>query len=142
VPLAALLARESACCFEAGDQGGTYNGNPLMAAVGLGVLDELTAPGFLDDVAAKGEHLSGRLQALSRELGLRGERGRGLLRALLLADDRAAKCVELAREHGPEGLLLNAPRPDILRFMPALTVSREEIDCMVDWLRDVLLRAA
>ncbi len=142
VPLAALLARESACCFEAGDQGGTYNGNPLMAAVGLGVLDVLTAPGFLDDVAAKGEHLSGRLQALSRELGLRGERGRGLLRALLLADDRAAKCVELARERGPEGLLLNAPRPDILRFMPALTVSREEIDCMVDWLRDVLRRAA
>ena len=141
VPLSALLAREAVCCFEAGDQGGTYNGNPLMTAVGLAVLEELVAPGFLEDVAAKGEYLSARLLELSRELGLRGERGRGLLRALLLADDRAARCVELARELEPAGLLLNAPRPDILRFMPALTVSREEIDLMVDGLRDVLPRA-
>ncbi|EKO39137.1 MAG: ornithine/acetylornithine aminotransferase [Solidesulfovibrio magneticus str. Maddingley MBC34] len=141
VPLSALLAREAVCCFEAGDQGGTYNGNPLMTAVGLAVLEELTAPDFLAEVAAKGEYLSARLLELSRELGLRGERGRGLLRALLLADDRAARCVELARELEPAGLLLNAPRPDILRFMPALTISREEIDLMIDGLRDVLLRA-
>ncbi len=141
VPLSALLARETVCCFEAGDQGGTYNGNPLMTAVGLAVLEELAAPGFLEEVAAKGEYLSARLLELSRELGLRGERGRGLLRALLLADDRAARCVELARELEPAGLLLNAPRPDILRFMPSLTVSREEIDQMIDGLRDVLPRA-
>ncbi len=141
VPLSALLAREAVCCFEAGDQGGTYNGNPLMTAVGLAVFEELTAPDFLKEVVAKGEYLSARLLELSRELGLRGERGRGLLRALLLADDRAARCVELARELEPAGLLLNAPRPDILRFMPALTISREEIDLMIDGLRDVLLRA-
>lgn len=38
VPLAALLAKETVCCFEPGDQGGTYNGNPLMAAVGLSLI--------------------------------------------------------------------------------------------------------
>uniref|UniRef100_I2Q4D1 Acetylornithine aminotransferase n=1 Tax=Desulfovibrio sp. U5L TaxID=596152 RepID=I2Q4D1_9BACT len=141
VPLSALLARESVCCFEAGDQGGTYNGNPLMTSVGLAVLDALTAPGFLEEVRAKGEHLSARLAGLSDELGLSGERGQGLLRALLLADGRAPRCVELARDQTPEGLLLNAPRPDILRFMPALTVSRGEIDLMVDWLGDIF-RAA
>ena len=57
VPLAALLASEAACCFEAGDQGGTYNGNPLMTAVGLAVLETLLAPGFLDQVAATGDYL-------------------------------------------------------------------------------------
>ena len=138
VPLSALLAKESVCCFEAGDQGGTYNGNPLMTAVGAAVLEVLTAPGFLDEVAAKGEYLGTGLQRLSDRLGLRGERGQGLLRALLLADERGPAIVEAARERGPEGLLLNAPRPHLLRFMPSLTVSREEIDQMLAWLEELL----
>ena len=138
VPLSALLAKESVCCFEAGDQGGTYNGNPLMTAVGVAVLEVLTAPGFLDEVAAKGEYLGAGLQRLSDRLGLRGERGEGLLRALLLADERGPAIVEAARERGPEGLLLNSPRPQLLRFMPSLTVSREEIDQMLAWLEELL----
>ncbi|HJW04639.1 MAG TPA: acetylornithine transaminase [Azospira sp.] len=137
-PLAALLAREEVCCFEAGDQGGTYNGNPLMTAVGCAVLETLTAPDFLAEVVAKGEYLGAGLQALSDKLGLAGERGRGLLRALLLPDDRAPALVEAARNRAPEGLLLNAPRPHLLRFMPALTVSREEIDLMLAWLEELL----
>lgn len=138
VPLSALLAKESVCCFEAGDQGGTYNGNPLMTAVGVAVLEVLTAPGFLDEVAAKGDYLGAGLQRLSDRFGLRGERGQGLLRALLLADERGPAIVEAARERGPEGLLLNAPRPHLLRFMPSLTVSREEIDQMLAWLGELL----
>jgi len=138
VPLSALLAKESVCCFEAGDQGGTYNGNPLMTAVGAAVLEVLTAPGFLDEVAAKGEYLGAGLQRLSDRLGLRGERGEGLLRALLLADERGPAIVAAARERAPEGLLLNAPRPHLLRFMPSLTVSREEIDQMLAWLEELL----
>lgn len=138
VPLSALLARADVCCFEAGDQGGTYNGNPLMAAVGLAVLETLLAPGFLQDVVAKGEFLSAGLHALSEEFGLAGERGAGLLRALLLTDDRAAALVEAARDLAPEGLLLNAPRPNLLRFMPALTVSRAEIARMLEMLHGLL----
>lgn len=138
VPLSGVLAKAEVCCFEAGDQGGTYNGNPLMTAVGKAVLDVLCAPGFLEDVTAKGEYLAAGLQALSDELGLAGERGRGLLRALLLPGDYAPAVVEAARERVPEGLLLNAPRPNLLRFMPALTVSREEIDLLLNWLRPLL----
>jgi len=138
VPLSALLAKESVCCFEPGDQGGTYNGNPLMTAVGGAVLEVLTAPGFLEEVAAKGEYLAAGLQALSDRQGLGGERGSGLLRALLLPDERGPALVEAARLRAPEGLLLNAPRPHLLRFMPALTVSREEIDQMLAWLEELL----
>ncbi len=47
VPLAALLSTEEVSVFEYGDQGGTYNGNPLMTAVGVAIFDALTAPGFL-----------------------------------------------------------------------------------------------
>lgn len=138
VPLAALLARKEVCCFEAGDQGGTYNGNPLMTAVGVAVMKRLTAPGFLAGVEARGQHLARRLEALSDKHGLKGERGAGLLRALVLADDRGPALVRAAMELAPEGLLLNAPRPHLLRFMPALNVSDAEIDRMADTLDGLL----
>jgi acetylornithine/N-succinyldiaminopimelate aminotransferase len=141
VPLAALLARAEVCCFEAGDQGGTFNGNPLMAAAGLAVIETLVAPGFRQEVAAKGEFLADGLRALSDDFGLDGERGAGLLRALRLADDRGPALVEAARQLNPDGLLLNAPRPNLLRFMPALTVSRDEIVRMLEALRELLSSA-
>src|SRR5512134_3907109 len=117
VPLAALLAKESVCCFEHGDQGGTYNGNPLMTAVGMAVLETLLVPGFLDEVTTKGRQLAQGLAALSRMHGLGEVRGRGLLMALDLGRDAGAKVAEHTRTNG---LLLNSPRPDTLRFMPAL----------------------
>ena len=139
VPLAALLATESVACFEPGEQGGTYNGNPLMAAVGVAVLRKLLSAGFLESVQARGEYLSKRLLELSEKHGLKGERGYGLLRALMLDDDRGPAIVKAALEMDPQGLLLNAPRPNLLRFMPALNVSEGEIDQMIEAL-DVLLK--
>ena len=138
VPLAALLARESVAVFEAGDQGGTYNGNPLMTAVGYSVISQLTAPGFLEGVRARGEYLRSKLLELSEERGFKGERGEGLLRALLLGKDIGNQIVEKARNLQPDGLLLNAPRPNLLRFMPALNVTNEEIDQMMAMLRSIL----
>lgn len=138
VPLAALLARNEVACFEAGDQGGTYNGNPLMTAVGISVIEQLLAPGFLAEVEAKGQYLRGLLLDLSQELGLDGERGEGLLRALKLGRDIGPEIVERARQLEPVGLLLNSPRPNLLRFMPALNISREELALMVKMLKQVI----
>jgi acetylornithine/N-succinyldiaminopimelate aminotransferase len=140
VPLAALLAREAICCFEPGDQGGTYNGNPLITAVGAAVLKRLLAPGFLDEVVALGDYLRQGLLALSDKHGLKGERGEGLLRALILDDERAPDIVARALNMAPTGLLLNAPRPNLLRFMPALNVTRAEIDQMLAQLDGLLAR--
>jgi len=138
VPLAALLCRDEVACFVPGDQGGTYNGNALMTAVGISVIEQLLAPGFLQSVVTKGALLQSELLKLSSEFGLQGERGKGLLRALMLGKDIGGKLVDLAREHQPEGLLINSPRPDLLRFMPALTVSHEEIITMCAILRTLL----
>ena len=135
VPIAALVASGSASCFEYGDQGGTFNGAPLMAAVGCAVLETVLAPGFLDTVAATGAYLATQLRALSAELGHGEVRGRGLLLALALKDLDAGKVVQAALDRG---LLINAPRPDSLRFMPSLTVSRDEIDQMMALLRESL----
>ena len=138
VPLAALLCRDEVACFVPGDQGGTYNGNALMTAVGISVIEQLLAPGFLQSVVTKGALLQSELLKLASEFGLQGERGKGLLRALMLGKDIGGKLVDLAREHQPEGLLINSPRPDLLRFMPALTVSNEEIMTMCAILRTLL----
>lgn len=138
VPLAALLCREEIACFEPGDQGGTYNGNPLMTAVGVAVINQLLQPGFLQSVKDKGAYLSAALLKLSAEHGLQGERGEGLLRALKLGHNIGAQIVETARDMNPVGLLLNSPRPDLLRFMPALNVTTDEIDQMISMLSDVL----
>jgi len=142
VPLAALLATDAAACFVPGDQGGTYNGNPLMAAVGTSVIEQLLAPGFLDAVRAKGELLSKELLSISAEFNLHGERGEGLLRALMLSSDIGGKLVELARDRGPEGLLINSPRPNLLRFMPALNVTDDEIRQMCNILRELFKQLA
>lgn len=142
VPLAAMLCREAIACFEPGDQGGTYNGNPLMTAVGAAVMDQLLQPGFLQSVKDKGAYLSAALLKLSAEHGLQGERGEGLLRALKLGSNIGTQIVEAARDMNPVGLLLNSPRPDLLRFMPALNVTTEEIDQMISMLSDVLKKLA
>jgi acetylornithine/N-succinyldiaminopimelate aminotransferase len=137
VPLAALLATKAVSCFEHGDQGGTFNGNPLMCAAGLAVVQHVASPDFLKSVADTGLYLESELQRISARHGLGEVRGRGLLLALDLKIPIAGSIVVQAFD---DGVLLNAPRPDALRFMPALNVTREEIALMIDCLDAVLAR--
>jgi len=137
VPLAALLATEAASCFEHGDQGGTFNGNPLMCAAGVAVLEQVGTPDFLKSVVETGLYLESELQRISARHGLGEVRGRGLLLALDLKHPIAASIVAQAFE---DGVLLNAPRPDTLRFMPALNVTKTEIALMIDGLDAILTR--
>ena len=137
VPLAALLATDKASCFEHGDQGGTFNGNPLMCAVGLAVLAAVSQPEFLKSTIDAGLFLESELQRMSARHGLGEVRGRGLLLALDLKHPIGASIVAQALA---DGLLLNSPQPDALRFMPALNVTREEISEMIDGLDTILTR--
>jgi acetylornithine/N-succinyldiaminopimelate aminotransferase len=138
VPLAVLLATEEASCFEHGDQGGTFNGNPLMCAAGLAVLDEVSKPEFLKAATDAGQFLASELQKLSARHGLGEVRGRGLLLALDLKLPIGASIVAQAFQ---QGLLLNSPQPDALRFMPALNVTRAEISDMIEGLDAILTEA-
>jgi acetylornithine/N-succinyldiaminopimelate aminotransferase len=138
VPLAALLATKEASCFEHGDQGGTFNGNPLMCAAGLAVLEEVSKPEFLKSVTDTGLFLESELQKLSARHGLGEVRGRGLLLALDLKLPIGAAIVAEALA---DGVLINSPQPDALRFMPALNVTREEISLMIDCLDTILVKA-
>lgn len=128
VPLAALLARGSACCAEPGELEGSHHGNALMSAAGLAVLRTVLEPGFLEQVRDSGRHLRDGLSRLAGRYGQGEVRGQGLLWAMQLQAAEAAELVEVALQ---EGLLLNAPQADVLRFSPALTVSKGNIDEML-----------
>ncbi|VVP51654.1 aspartate aminotransferase family protein [Pseudomonas fluorescens] len=128
VPLAALLARGKACCFDTGELSGTHHGNALMTAAGLAVLESVQDKGFLEHVGETAQHLREGLQRLSHRYGHGELRGQGLLWGLTLSEDSADAVVKAALF---EGLLLNAPQPDCLRFTPALTVSKANIDEML-----------
>jgi acetylornithine/N-succinyldiaminopimelate aminotransferase len=97
----------------------------------------VSKPAFLESVTSVGAYLAGKLERLSSGHGLGSVRGRGLLLALDLGQPIGGDLVTLARE---AALLINSPRPDSLRFMPALNVTREEIDTMTEILGAVLRR--
>jgi acetylornithine/N-succinyldiaminopimelate aminotransferase len=135
VPLAALLAREAVSCFAAGDQGGTYTAHPLMCAVGSAVLHAIDQPAFLEHVTRMGTHLRKGLGELSQRYDLGQVSGAGLLLALSMPQPIAAEVTEAAFDRG---LLINAARPDRLRFMPALNITLDEIDRMLTVLDSAL----
>ncbi|HCF3728190.1 aspartate aminotransferase family protein [Pseudomonas aeruginosa] len=139
VPLSALLARGNACCFEPGDQLGTHHGNALMTAAGLAVLNTVLEPGFLEQVREQGTHLRDGLARVARRYGHGPLRGQGLFWGLPLIGQRAPAVVRAAFG---EGLLINAPQPHCLRFSPALTVSRANVDEMLRRLERALARVA
>jgi acetylornithine/N-succinyldiaminopimelate aminotransferase len=128
LPLAALLARGTACCFGVGELGGTHHGNALMTAAGLVVLDSIHDRSFLQQVNDNGQHLREGLARLAHRYNHGELRGQGLFYGLTLSDECAEAVVQAALH---EGLILNAAQADCLRFTPALTVSKANIDEML-----------
>jgi acetylornithine/N-succinyldiaminopimelate aminotransferase len=86
-------------------------------------------------VRERGVQLKLGLQRLSAQFGLGEVRGAGLLLALELGSDRALELVQISQQRG---LLINAPRPHCLRFMPALNQSVQDIDLGLALLSDAL----
>jgi acetylornithine/N-succinyldiaminopimelate aminotransferase len=136
VPLGALLAREDvARVFTPGTHASTFGGNPLATAAACAVMD-LLSEGLVERVQRAGERLSQRLSGIGGRAS--GERGLGLLRALLLREDLAPRVVSQARELG---LLVNAVGERVVRLAPPLTVSDEEIDRASALLAEAVAKA-
>jgi acetylornithine/N-succinyldiaminopimelate aminotransferase len=134
-PLSALLARQEACVFEHGDQGGTYSGQPLAMAVGLAVLEELQRLDLPARAAEMGAYLRAGLAPLERDGLVTAVRGAGLLLAFDAVRRTGAEVVAAALARG---LLVNSPRPKAVRLMPPLVLTRAHVDEAVGVLREVL----
>ena len=136
-PLSALLVKEKFNIFEAGDQGGTYSGQPLAMAVGMAVVKEVIEKGLAANAQVQGNTILKKLNKLKIEFNLKDIRGRGLLIAF---DLPTAKGSEISSECFKEGLIINSPQPSTIRLMPPLIVTEKEIDDMLQILSTVLER--
>ena len=137
-PVSACLTRPKFDLFEPGDQGGTYTFSPLGASVGNAVLTEIVNRDLPAHAEAMGALVREALERLSQRFGLSGLRGQGLL----LAVDLPRPCApEVAAAALDEGLLVNAPRPATLRFMPPLILERSHVEEMEEKLARTLGRA-
>ena len=134
-PLAALLVKERFNIFEAGDQGGTYSGQPLAMAVGLAVMQQVLEKNLVDNAAMQGEYIQKKLRELAARFQLTNIRGKGLLLAFDLPTEQGAEVVAACLR---QGLLVNSPQPATIRLMPALIVNTAEIDWMTEILANVL----
>ena len=126
VPIGAVLAKAHAAVFEPGDHGSTFGGNPLATAAAFYVMQQVVDHGVAQNCQERGEQLARHFASLEDRFdAVSGHRGAGLLRALVFEEDIAGEIVGKALQ---AGLILNAVRPNAVRFMPPLTVTAEEVD--------------
>ena len=137
LPMGAILLREElASHLHVGDHGSTFGGNPVAAAAALAVLDRLTAPGFVEGIAKKGDFLMRSLDKLRKRYpkAIAEVRGLGLMVG-----------VEFHGEAGPvlkglreRGLLATKAGDRVLRLLPPLVVARADIKAFLAALEAIL----
>ena len=128
-PIGAMLAGPKVAeVMQYGAHGTTFGGNPMAAAVARVAMRKLGSPELLANVERQSAALRAALSRLGAELGLFTDvRGRGLMLGAVLADaykGRAGEVLDIAASHG---LLLLQAGPDVLRLVPPLNITDEEL---------------
>ncbi|HET6765202.1 MAG TPA: acetylornithine transaminase [Longimicrobiaceae bacterium] len=137
LPMGAVLMTERvAQALKPGDHGTTFGGGVLVASAALAAVRKLSDEAFLAEVRRKSHLLANRLGALSLTSGkVKGVRGVGMIWGVQLTEGGAAEVVERARE---AGLLLVTAGTDVVRLLPPLVASDEELARGVEILEEVL----
>ena len=128
-PIGAMLAGPKvAAIMQFGAHGTTFGGNPMAAAVARVALRKLSSESLLANVQRQSERLRESLIELGAELGVFSHvRGRGLMLGAVLADAYRGKAGDMLDYAAAHGLLLLQAGPDVLRFVPPLNISDEEL---------------
>ncbi|HEX3039512.1 MAG TPA: aspartate aminotransferase family protein [Caproiciproducens sp.] len=122
LPVGACLCTERlGGVLSAGMHGSTFGGNPVVCAGALAVLERIKEDGFLAGVQAKGEYLKNKLLAMEQ---VEQVRGMGMMLGAKLKKDNAK---EVAVNCAKQGLLVLTAK-NMLRFLPPLTITYEEMD--------------
>ena len=134
VPMGGILATEKvASAFVPGDHGTTFGGGPLVAAAANAVLDAFEEEDILANVNEVGEYFLSELKKLDKEI-ITDVRGVGLMVGIELTEP-GAEYVDKLHE---AGFLINCTSGNVLRFVPPLTITKEEIDEFVKALDEIL----
>jgi len=136
-PIGAMIAREKyAATLGPGTHGSTFGGNPLMTAAGLAAMKVMLEDGILENCVAMGDYLRQQLEALREKYPFILEvRGRGLIIGMELSIEGG----EMVKTALQRGLLINCTVGKVLRFLPPLTVSKDEINQMLEILEGILV---
>ncbi|HUD42152.1 MAG TPA: aspartate aminotransferase family protein [Dokdonella sp.] len=128
-PIGAMLVNaRTAQTLQFGSHGTTFGGNPLAAAVARVALRKLSSPDLLADVERRSITLQIGLQRIGNERGIFTEvRGRGLMLGAVLAPAYAGRAGDILDRAAQAGLLLLQAGPDVLRFVPALTIGEDDL---------------
>lgn len=134
-PIGGILAKAKFFdTFSAGTHGTTFGGNPLGVAVAQTVIDHIFDEAFLHDVQHKSAYIVEKLQQAFPEAKYTVQ-GKGLMLGLSLGGEDVAPYVTALDE---AGLLTVAAGPKVIRLLPPLTVTEEEIDEAVEKLVEVI----
>jgi acetylornithine/N-succinyldiaminopimelate aminotransferase len=132
--MGAILATEKvAGAFVPGDHGPTFGGGPLVCAAANAVLDAFEEENILDNVNEVGEYFIEELKKLDKEI-IADVRGKGLMVGLELTEPGA----EYVNKFREAGFLINCTADKVLRFVPPLIITKEEIDEFVKALDEIL----
>lgn len=131
---ACLTSGKASDVLGPGSHGSTYGGNPLGCATAVAVVKTLTA-GVIDQVHARGEFLRQALRDAFADVAMVKEvRGQGLINAVQF-DRPCAALVGLCRDRG---LLINVTAESVVRLIPPLVISEQEITLLVERLKDAV----
>ena len=134
VPMGGILATEKVSAgFVPGDHGTTFGGGPLVCAAANAVLDTFDEENILDNVNEVGEYFLSELKKLDKEI-IADVRGKGLMVGIELTKP-GAEYVDKLRE---AGFLINCTADKVLRFVPPLIITKEEVDEFVKALDEIL----
>jgi len=143
LPIGAMLTTDKiAASLTVGTHASTFGGNPVAAAAAVEVLRIMLADGFMASVREKSDYFVGKLQAVAARYPhlATGVRGRGLLLGLVLTDQGIGHGLDIVQQMFEEGALINFAGNKVLRFVPPLIVTPEEIDLLIAKLCRVLDR--
>ena len=140
IPIGALAVKQHCDHFRPGDHASTFGGNPIACRAGLTVLAEIERRGLLGHVQRMGERLERGLDALvARHPGvLAGHRGWGLLQGLVLREGAPA-APAVVKAVLEQGLLVVPAGPDVVRFVPPLTIRPRQLDLALERLELALV---
>ncbi len=129
MPIGAMLVGNKAAeVLQFGTHGTTFGGNPVMAAVALASVTKLSSKEVLENVADKSKKLIAALNKMNKELNLFKEiRGRGLMIGAELMPEHAGKSNDISELARKRGVLALVAGPDVMRFLPCLTITDEEL---------------
>jgi succinylornithine transaminase family protein len=140
-PVGAMLTTQAiASAFSAGAHGTTYGGNPLAATVALRVLQIINTPAFLARVKQASARLTQELEAIMHDYPHLFEqvRGSGLMLGMVLAEGCRGKAKDIVKLAEAQGLMLLIAGPDVVRLLPALVVTDQQIGEAMARLRRAL----